>query len=107
VDEIIRVAKESGADAIYPGYGFLSENPDLAKAAADNGIKFIGPTSDILEMAGNKVNAKEAAIAAGVPVLKSSIQSADISELVAAAKEFVFPIFVKAVASSRPSRSQP
>ena len=98
VDEIIRVAKESGADAIYPGYGFLSENPDLAKAAADNGIKFIGPTSDILEMAGNKVNAKEAAIAAGVPVLKSSIQSADISELVAAAKEFVFPIFVKAVA---------
>jgi len=98
VDEIIRVAKESGADAIYPGYGFLSENPDLAKAAADNGIKFIGPTSDILEMAGNKVNAKEAAIAAGVPVLKSSIQSSDVDELVKAAEEFVFPIFVKAVA---------
>jgi pyruvate carboxylase len=98
VAEIIRVAKESGADAIYPGYGFLSENPELAEAAAKNGIKFIGPTSDILEMAGNKVNAKEAAIAAGVPVLKSSIQSADIDELVKAAEEFVFPIFVKAVA---------
>ena len=98
VAEIIRVAKESGADAIYPGYGFLSENPELAQAAAENGIKFIGPTSDILEMAGNKVNAKEAAIAAGVPVLKSSIQSADIAELVAAANEFVYPIFVKAVA---------
>ena len=98
VAEIIRVAIESGADAIYPGYGFLSENPELAEAAAKNGIKFIGPTSDILEMAGNKVNAKEAAIAAGVPVLKSSIQSADIDELVKAAEEFVFPIFVKAVA---------
>ena len=98
VAEIIRVAKESGADAIYPGYGFLSENPELAQAAAENGIKFIGPTSDILEMAGNKVNAKEAAIAAGVPVLKSSIQSANIEELVAAAEEIGFPIFVKAVA---------
>ncbi|MEY4452089.1 MAG: hypothetical protein RLZZ380_1210 [Actinomycetota bacterium] len=98
VDEIIRVAKESGADAIYPGYGFLSENPDLAKAAAENGIKFIGPTSDILEMAGNKVNAKEAAIAAGVPVLKSSIQSADVDVLVKEAESIGFPIFVKAVA---------
>ncbi len=98
VAEIIRVAKESGADAIYPGYGFLSENPELAEAAAANGIKFIGPTSDILEMAGNKVNAKEAAIAAGVPVLKSSIQSADVSELTLAAEEIGFPIFVKAVA---------
>ena len=98
VSEIIRVAKESGADAIYPGYGFLSENPELAKAAAENGIKFIGPTSDILEMAGNKVNAKEAAIAAGVPVLKSSIQSADVNILVKEAEAIGFPIFVKAVA---------
>ena len=98
VAEIIRVAKESGADAIYPGYGFLSENPELAEAAAENGIKFIGPTSDILEMAGNKVNAKEAAIASGVPVLKSSIQSADVTELAKAAEEIGFPIFVKAVA---------
>ena len=98
VAEIIRVAKESGADAIYPGYGFLSENPELAQAAAENGIKFIGPTSDILEMAGNKVNAKEAAIAAGVPVLKSSIQSADVDVLVKEAESIGFPIFVKAVA---------
>lgn len=98
VDEIIRVALESGADAIYPGYGFLSENPDLAKAAADNGITFIGPTADVLEMAGNKVNAKEAAIAAGVPVLKSSIQSSELGELLTAANEIGFPLFVKAVA---------
>ena len=72
VAEIIRVAKESGADAIYPGYGFLSENPELAQAAADNGITFIGPGSGVLEMAGNKVTAKEHAISAGVPVLASS-----------------------------------
>jgi len=98
VAEIIRVALESGADAIYPGYGFLSENPELAKAAADNGITFIGPGESVLEMAGNKVNAKEAAIAAGVPVLKSSQQSADIELLVSAADEIGFPIFVKAVA---------
>ena len=69
VSEIIRVAKLSGADAIYPGYGFLSENPDLAQAAADAGITFIGPPTKVLEMAGNKVTAKEHAIAAGVPIL--------------------------------------
>ena len=98
VSEIIRVAKESGADAIYPGYGFLSENPELAQAAAENGITFIGPGSDVLEMAGNKVNAKEAAIAAGVPVLASSQQSADVELLVKEADKIGFPIFVKAVA---------
>ncbi|MCY7412849.1 MAG: pyruvate carboxylase, partial [Salinibacterium sp.] len=59
IAEIIRVAKESGADAIYPGYGFLSENPELARAAAQAGITFIGPPSAVLEMAGNKVTAKE------------------------------------------------
>ena len=51
VEEIIRVALECGADAIYPGYGFLSENPDLARAAAANGIVFIGPDAGVLEMA--------------------------------------------------------
>jgi pyruvate carboxylase len=98
VDEIIRVAKECGADAIYPGYGFLSENPELARAAAENGITFIGPKADILELAGNKVNAKSAAIAAGVPVLKSTESSDDVAALVAKAGEIGFPLFVKAVA---------
>ena len=98
VAEIIRVAKESGADAIYPGYGFLSENPELAKAAAENGITFIGPKADVLELAGNKVNAKAAAIAAGVPVLKSTPSSSKVEDLVAQANEIGFPLFVKAVA---------
>jgi pyruvate carboxylase len=98
VSEIIRVAKESGADAIYPGYGFLSENPDLAEAAAQNGITFIGPGRTVLEMAGNKVTAKEHAISAGVPVLKSTPATTDIDVLLAGADEIGFPVFAKAVA---------
>jgi pyruvate carboxylase len=98
VSEIIRVAKESGADAIYPGYGFLSENPELAEAAKQNGITFIGPSSDVLEMAGNKVIAKDAAIRAGVPILQSTQSSANVDELVDQADAIGFPIFVKAVA---------
>src|SRR6187431_3600029 len=96
VSEIIRVAKQSGADAIYPGYGFLSENPELAQAAAEAGITFIGPTKQVLEMAGNKVTAKEHAIAAGVPVLKSTPPSRDIETLAGQADEIGFPLFAKA-----------
>ena len=98
VSEIIRVARESGADAIYPGYGFLSENPDLAHAAAAAGITFIGPSASVLEMAGNKVTAKEFAIAAGVPVLNSTAASRDIDELLTGAAGIGFPLFAKAVA---------
>ncbi|MFD5278939.1 pyruvate carboxylase [Pseudarthrobacter sp. NPDC058362] len=98
VAEVIRVAKESGADAIYPGYGFLSENPDLARAAKEAGITFVGPPAEVLELAGNKVAALKAARDAGVPVLKSSAPSKDLDELVAAADEIGFPVFAKAVA---------
>ncbi|GAA3338948.1 pyruvate carboxylase [Curtobacterium pusillum] len=98
VSEIVRVAQESGADAIYPGYGFLSENPELAAAAAAAGITFIGPGEHVLEMAGNKVTAKEHAIAAGVPVLASTPASRDIEELLAGADAIGFPVFAKAVA---------
>ncbi len=98
VDEIIRVALQAGADAIYPGYGFLSENPDLAARAAENGITFIGPSATVLSMAGNKVTAKEYASAAGVPVLRSTDASDDVDALVAQSDDIGFPIFVKAVA---------
>ena len=98
VDEVVRVAKEAGADAIYPGYGFLSENPRLARSAAAAGITFVGPPAEVLELAGNKVAALEAARKAGVPVLKSSQPSKDLDELIAAADEIGFPIFAKAVA---------
>ncbi len=98
VAEIVRVARECGADAIYPGYGFLSENPELAAAAAAEGITFIGPGKEALEMAGNKVAAKEHAIAAGVPVLRSTPPSTDIDALIEGARGIGFPVFAKAVA---------
>ncbi|WP_291377853.1 pyruvate carboxylase [Demequina sp.] len=98
VNEMIRVAKLSGADAVYPGYGFLSENPELARACADNGITFVGPPAKVLEMAGNKKTAIDSAKNAGIPVLASTDPSTDIKALMAEADEVGFPIFVKAVA---------
>jgi pyruvate carboxylase len=97
VDEIIRVAQQAGADAVYPGYGFLSENPQLAAACADAGITFIGPSADILELTGNKARAIAAARDAGLPVLNSSAPSSSVEELVAASATMEFPLFVKAV----------
>ncbi len=98
IAEIIRAAKESGADAVYPGYGFLSENPELARACDEAGITFIGPPADVLELAGNKVRALQAARAAGIPTLRSTPPSADIDELIESARDIAFPVFVKAVA---------
>ncbi len=97
VDEIIRVAEHAGADAVYPGYGFLSENPELAAACAAAGIKFVGPSAEILSLTGNKSRAIAAARDAGLPVLTSSAPSASVDELVAAASDMEFPVFVKAV----------
>ncbi|MGH3449475.1 MAG: biotin carboxylase N-terminal domain-containing protein, partial [Haloechinothrix sp.] len=98
VAEIVRAARSSGADAVYPGYGFLSENPDLATACEEAGITFVGPPAGILELTGNKARAVAAAREAGIPVLGSSAPSADVDDLVAAAEEIGFPVFVKAVA---------
>ncbi|WP_395307224.1 pyruvate carboxylase [Mycobacterium sp. AMU20-3851] len=97
VDEIIRVAKHAGADAVYPGYGFLSENPELASACAAEGITFVGPSAQVLELTGNKARAIAAAKEAGLPVLASSEASASVEELVEVAKSMEFPLFVKAV----------
>jgi pyruvate carboxylase len=97
VDEIIRVARHAGADAVYPGYGFLSENPRLAAACEQAGITFIGPSAEILALTGNKSRAVAAARAAGIPVLASSAPSSSPEELMAAADEIGFPLFVKAV----------
>ncbi|BBY79247.1 pyruvate carboxylase [Mycolicibacterium pulveris] len=97
VDEIVRVARGAGADAVYPGYGFLSENPELAAACAAAGITFIGPSAEVLELTGNKSRAIAAARDAGLPVLDSSAPSASAQELIAAAETMQFPLFVKAV----------
>lgn len=98
VSEVVNAAKNAGADAIYPGYGFLSENPDLAAACAEAGITFVGPPADVLELTGNKARAIAAAREAGLPVLASSEASASVEELLTAAESMEFPVFVKAVA---------
>jgi acetyl/propionyl-CoA carboxylase alpha subunit len=94
---IITAAKKSGADAIHPGYGFLSERPEFAQAAADAQIAFVGPRPDVMASLGDKVAARRIAVAAGVPVVPG-IETAEIS----AAREFAalagYPILVKAAA---------
>ena len=96
--EITRVAVEAGADAIYPGYGFLSENPLLAEACDAAGITFVGPPADVLHLTGNKSRAIAAARSAGLPTLRGSEPSDDVTTVLASAKEIGFPLFVKAVA---------
>src|SRR5262245_547409 len=97
-DAIVAVAVRAGADAVYPGYGFLSENPKLAEACANAGITFVGPSADVLTLTGNKARAIAAAREAGVPTLRSVPPSRDVDELMAAAAELPYPLFVKAVA---------
>ena len=97
-DVIVAAAVRAGADAVYPGYGFLSENPGLAEACANAGITFIGPTADVLTLTGNKARAIAAAKAAGVPTLASVEPSTDADALVDSAQDLPFPLFVKAVA---------
>ncbi|KAA0918315.1 pyruvate carboxylase [Dietzia sp. ANT_WB102] len=98
VEEIVRVAQHAGADAVHPGYGFLSENPDLSAACEAAGITFVGPPTRVLELVGDKSRAVTAAREAGLPVLRSSAPSAHPEELMEAAAAMTFPLFVKAVA---------
>ncbi|MBB4777846.1 pyruvate carboxylase [Actinomadura livida] len=96
VDGIVETALRVGADAVYPGYGFLSESPELAEACERNGIRFVGPPSSVLSLAGNKIEAVAAARRAGLPVPRSATPEPG-AEL-AAADEIGFPLFVKAAA---------
>ena len=95
---IVATAVRAGADAVYPGYGFLSENPTLAEACTNAGITFIGPTAEVLTLTGNKARAIAAAKAAGVPTLQSVEPDTDVDALVAATEGIAYPLFVKAVA---------
>jgi pyruvate carboxylase len=94
---IVALAKAKGVDAIHPGYGFLSENPALARACAKAGIIFVGPTPDLLELLGDKTAARGLAISAGVPVLpgtEKSVRSFDEAKKIAS--EIGYPVMVKA-----------
>ncbi len=98
VDEVVGAARRAGADAVYPGYGFLSENPELAAACEREGITFVGPPASVLELTGNKARAIAAAREAGLPVLASTAPSDDLDTVLASTADMPFPVFVKAVA---------
>ncbi|MBD0865968.1 MAG: pyruvate carboxylase [Rhodobacteraceae bacterium] len=97
IDEIIRVAKESGADAIHPGYGLLSERPDLVDACTKNGLTFIGPKAETMRVLGDKVRARKVARAAGVPVLSATeVLGDDMDAIRAEADKIGYPLMLKA-----------
>ena len=97
IDEIIRVAKECGADAIHPGYGLLSENPDFVDACAANSITFIGPKAETMRALGDKASARKVAIAAGVPVIPATeVLGDDMEAIKKEAAEIGYPLMLKA-----------
>jgi pyruvate carboxylase len=98
VATIVGAAVQAGADAVYPGYGFLSESPALAHAVREAGLVFVGPPAEVLELTGSKTRARDAAQAAGIPVLAASPLLADPSEADDHAEAVGFPVFVKAAA---------
>ncbi|MBO0480328.1 pyruvate carboxylase [Vagococcus fluvialis] len=97
IEDIIRIAKDSHVDAIHPGYGFLSENLQFAKRCEEEGIIFVGPTMKHLDMFGDKIKAKDAAISAGVQSIPGTDGPVDtVEEALAFANEFGYPIMIKA-----------
>ena len=99
IDAIVAIAKECGADAIHPGYGFLSENATFAQKCADNGIIFVGPSPEAMGALGDKVRAKEVAIKAGIPIIESNKE--DLTDDIIAQREanrIGYPLMLKAAA---------
>ncbi|HHW34803.1 MAG TPA: pyruvate carboxylase [Paracoccus solventivorans] len=97
IPEIIRVARESGADAIHPGYGLLSENPDFVDACVAAGIAFIGPTAETMRALGDKASARQVAIEAGVPVIPATgVLGEDFEAIKLEAAQIGYPLMLKA-----------
>ena len=97
IDQIIEIAKRAEVDAIHPGYGFLSENYNFARACAENGIIFIGPSLDALKNLGDKTSARKIAEAANVPILGGANQALETAEeALIVAEEMGFPVIIKA-----------
>ena len=93
IDEMIRVAKHCGADAIHPGYGLLSENPDFVDACHANGIKFIGPKAETMRALGDKASARRVAIDADVPVIPATeVLGDDMKAIKKEAAEIGYPL---------------
>ena len=96
IQKIIDAALDSGADAIHPGYGFLSENPELAEACRQNNLIFIGPDADTMRLMGNKIAARQLAIDNGIPVTLGL--TGDIDQILAQADTLPYPVLIKAAA---------
>ena len=97
IAEILRVAREARVDAIHPGYGFLSENPEFARATCAAGIVFIGPEAETLRVLGNKVTARELAVSAGVAVMPATAAlPASLEESAHLARSIGYPVMLKA-----------
>ena len=97
IDDVLRIAREAHADAIHPGYGFLAENPEFAEACERDGVIFVGPTPAIMRTLGNKVAARNAAVAAGVPVMPATPPlPANLATAQALAREIGYPVMLKA-----------
>lgn len=98
IPNILSAAEITGADAIYPGYGFLSENPKFAEIVEANGLVFIGPKPQTLRLIGNKVKAKQVAKQSGVPVIPGSSRRTSLEEALDIAYEIGYPVILKAAA---------
>src|SRR5262249_55575988 len=98
IAKILDVARRSGAEAIHPGYGFLSENAHFARACSEAGIKFIGPPASAMELMGSKTRARTAMQAAGVPMVPGSARGLSIAEAEEIASKVGYPIMIKAAA---------
>jgi len=102
IAKVIRAARKSGADAVHPGYGFLAENPEFAKACEDAGLIFIGPTSEVITNLGNKVIARDIMAGANIPMVPGtqnlSAGEEGVKEALAFAAQYGYPIMLKATA---------
>jgi acetyl-CoA carboxylase, biotin carboxylase subunit len=98
IARILDVARRSGAEAVHPGYGFLSEHSDFARACSQASIKFIGPPAPAMELMGSKTRARQAMLAAGVPLVPGSARGLSLPEAEALAEQMGFPVMIKAAA---------
>ena len=98
IQKIIDVANKSGANAIHPGYGFLSENADFARACSEAGIKFIGPSAEVIHSMGDKIQAKRTMRDAGVPVIPGFTGEEENETLEQSCQRIGFPVLIKATA---------
>ena len=98
IDRILKAAEAAGADAVHPGYGFLSENPDFSAAVSKAGLVFIGPCPKAIRALGNKLNSRELALKHGVPVIPAVTQNGDRGAFQTAVRKMGYPVLIKAAA---------